>query len=218
MSPGQQRESQREGYTKQLKSRKKTNHTPSEVDKWTAIFRILFPHVPGTQIPSPFHDYEQPATLPTVREFKDYIIREIRLRILEILPPDPNKGSQMAGQGFQDQVAQSFGVTVEGLYHEYREIHQQGGTLATTPGFSESQDYTSFSSSPTQSQWLKPLENNDTTSDLMDFNFDFTLPCDKIACVGDIPEVPKILTGPADCELGQFNFGCGSSGPERPFR
>ncbi|KAI1779540.1 hypothetical protein F4818DRAFT_144336 [Hypoxylon cercidicola] len=61
----------------QLKSRKRTVTELSEVDKWKQTYRILFPHVLESQIPSPFYDYVRPRS-NILRDYQDYALQEIQ--------------------------------------------------------------------------------------------------------------------------------------------
>ncbi|KAI1428621.1 hypothetical protein F5Y12DRAFT_675602 [Xylaria sp. FL1777] len=74
---------------KQLKSRKRQSHVVSELDKWRAVFHILFEEVPKENIPSPFYEYEQ-LTMPTrpsheiFDKYEKYLLHEIPLQLRKI--------------------------------------------------------------------------------------------------------------------------------------
>ncbi|KAI1130130.1 hypothetical protein F5Y10DRAFT_290149 [Nemania abortiva] len=186
---------------RQLKSRKKKGHIVSEIDKWRAVFQILFPHVSADQIPSPFYEYEQ-LTSPTAQahetltQCEEYVLR-----------------------GLQQQAVESARAIVANLFQEFRTLQQQDMAPATTSVHGESQGHAGPSSSEAHTSRPDPMENNRAIFDLPEFDLDFLLGADgSLSLFQDVlrEDIPEAPTDPENCALKQSDSGYGSNNQERP--
>ncbi|KAI0528117.1 hypothetical protein F5B22DRAFT_21662 [Xylaria bambusicola] len=128
---------------RQLRSRKKKNHIVSEVDRWRATFQILFPHVLADEIPSPFYEYEQVSNSTrsheTLTECEEYVLREMPLRLQQILTPEFDRDFQIVEQSTRIRAIEHARVIIASLFQEFRRLRQQdaGPTTAPEPRGSE---------------------------------------------------------------------------------
>ncbi|KAI0540446.1 hypothetical protein GGR58DRAFT_130039 [Xylaria digitata] len=141
---------------KQLKSRKKKNHIVSEVDRWKAVFQILFPHVSADKIPSPFYEHGRLAdptmwAHETLNECEVYLLREIQPRLREILDSNFDREFQRIEESIINRVTKSTKTLIESLFQEFRDSHQQGTapTMISEPRGSQ----THASPSPSRDQF-----------------------------------------------------------------
>ncbi|KAK4209698.1 hypothetical protein QBC37DRAFT_485899 [Rhypophila decipiens] len=67
----------------QLRSRKRSVVSRSEVEKWRQVYMILFPRVHEKDVPSPFYEYAEvqqpqlPATSESLSDFQEYALQRI---------------------------------------------------------------------------------------------------------------------------------------------
>ncbi|KAF2965359.1 hypothetical protein GQX73_g8238 [Xylaria multiplex] len=148
---------------KQLKSRKKKNNIVSEVDRWNAVFQILFPHVSADQIPSPFYEHGRladPTMLAheTLNECEAYLLREIQPRLRKILDSNFDREFQSIEESIKNRATESTKTLIASLFREFRDLHQQGAAPTTISEPSGSQSDASPSPSRDQFSQTDSLE------------------------------------------------------------
>ncbi|KAI0875669.1 hypothetical protein GGS24DRAFT_499620 [Hypoxylon argillaceum] len=209
---------------RQLKSRKKKGHVVSETEKWRAVFQILFPHVPIDDIPSPYYDYGQ-LTSPTTKahealaECEEYFLRELPLRLREILVPEFDRDLQIIEQSLQKRAIESTKTILATLFQEFRKLQQHDTPPTMTQEPSGSQDHAGPSSSGAELSCLDAIDSHRMIFDSTEFNLDFLLGTDsglspfQDVQLEDIPEAP---TDPDNCTLKKSDSGYGSNNQEQP--
>ncbi|KAI1353483.1 hypothetical protein F5Y01DRAFT_53989 [Xylaria sp. FL0043] len=206
---------------RQLRSRKKKSHVVSEVDKWRAVFQILFPHVLPGEIPSPFYEYEQLAS-PTTRsngtltECEEFVLREIPLRLRKILTPEFDRDFQILEQSLKARAIEHTKTIIAGLFQEFRKLHQHGTVPTTTSESSEPQGHISLSQA--QSSWFDAPENSMNFLDVADLDIDFSFANEGLSLFGpvqlqDIDGTPRSRESSAQ---KRSDSGYESNNPERP--
>ncbi|KAJ8129302.1 hypothetical protein O1611_g4333 [Lasiodiplodia mahajangana] len=209
---------------KQLKSRKKKSHLVSDIDKWRAVFQILFPHVPTDQIPSPFYEYEQltsPASQAheTLTRCEEYVLRGLALQLREILVREFERDLQIIEQSLQQRAVESARAIVASLFQEFRTLQQQDRAPGTISGHGESQGHAGSSSSEAQPSRPDPMESHNIIFDAPEFDLDFLLGTDgslslfQGVLLEDIPQAP---TDSGNNALKQSDSGYGSNNQEQP--
>lgn len=197
-----------------LKSRKR-DKTLSEVDKWKAVFRILFPLVPADKIPSPF--YEQ-GPHEALTECEEYILREIPQRLQAILMPEFDRDLQIVEQSLRTRAIESTRIIIANLFQEYRNQHPHGTAPNTAPGANSSQQSHTDSISPQpQLSSQFSLDPNgfalNFDVDMVDFmEFGTSAPFENVQR-GEIPEAP---IDPANSAPKWSESGYGSMNPGPP--
>ncbi|KAI0864349.1 hypothetical protein F4860DRAFT_511208 [Xylaria cubensis] len=203
---------------RQLRSRKKKSHIVSEIDKWNAVYQILFPHVSPDNIPSPFYENET-HTYEALTECQEYILREIPLRLREILVPEFDRDFQIIEQSLQRRAIESTRTIVASLFEEFRKLHQQGTAPTMAPRPNESQDNAGPSSTQAQPFWLDPMEFSSIFSDQQDIEFNFALaPDGNLSLFDDVQlqDIPEAPTEPENSAQKKSDSGYESNNVERP--
>ncbi|KAH8893068.1 hypothetical protein GQ53DRAFT_840774 [Thozetella sp. PMI_491] len=80
----------------ELKSRKRVITGLSEVEKWKHTYRILFPLVPETEIPSPYYEYTDPRR-DSLSKYEEYSIRKMKGSLGPALEQEVAAGSDNTG-------------------------------------------------------------------------------------------------------------------------
>ncbi|KAI3326160.1 hypothetical protein HD806DRAFT_438400 [Xylariaceae sp. AK1471] len=207
---------------RQLRSRKKKSHAISEVDKWIAVFQILFPHVSEDKIPSPFYDYDQfpgstTHTYETLSECEQYVLREIPLRLREILVAEFDRDFQIIEQSLKRRAIESTSAIIASLFQEFRNLYQQDTIPITSSGPSTLQGHAGPSSTQALPSWFDSLESNRIFLDPAEFDFDFAFAADGSLPLFDdvqLEDIPR--PSPESCALKQSDSGYESNNPERP--
>ncbi|KAI0110832.1 hypothetical protein GGR51DRAFT_557833 [Nemania sp. FL0031] len=208
----------------QLRSRKKKGHPISEIDKWRAVFQILFPHVPADQIPSPFYEYEQltsPATPAheALTKCEEYVLCGLALQLREILTQEFERDWQIIGQSLQQQAVESAKTIVANLFQEFRTLQQQDRAPTTMSGPSESQSHAGPSSSDVHPSQPGLMGSHNIIFDAPEFDLDFLLGADGSLSLFQgvlLEDIPRALTDPENSALKQSDSGYGSNNQERP--
>ncbi|KAI0206765.1 hypothetical protein F4808DRAFT_454683 [Astrocystis sublimbata] len=200
---------------RQLKSRKKRSRVVSEIDKWKAVYQILFPHIPPERIPSPFYG-DEAHTHETLTECEEYILREIPLRLREILVPEFERDLQIVEQSLQRRTIELTRATLASLFQEFRNMHLQSSVSTMTPSSSEAQDQAGPSSSHAQSPWFEPGENR-SFLDFSMFDFDPIPPDGSLSLFDDVQleDIPQAPTGSGNSAFKQSDSGYDSNNIER---
>ncbi|KAI1302012.1 hypothetical protein F5Y03DRAFT_215068 [Xylaria venustula] len=161
---------------RQLRSRKKKSHVVSEVDKWRAVFQILFPHIMSDEIPSPFYEYDQLASSATrshetLTECEEFVLREIPLRLRKLLTLEFDRDFEIIEQSLRVRAIEHTKTLIASLFQEFRNLRQQDAAPAMTlqPG-----DHPGPSLSQAQSSWFNSPENCLSFLDAADLNVDFS--------------------------------------------
>ncbi|KAI0454375.1 hypothetical protein F5B21DRAFT_504475 [Xylaria acuta] len=207
---------------RQLRSRKKKSHIVSETDKWNAVYQILFPHVLLDKIPSPFYE-DETHTHEALTECEEYILREIPLRLREILVPEFDRDFQIIEQSLQRRAIESTRTIVASLFQEFRKLHQRGTIPTIAPMSSGSQDHAHAgpSSSQTRHRWFDSIESSGIALDqtVVDFDFDCAFAAGgSWPIFGDV-QLQDILAAPTDLgnsALKPPDSGYESNNVERP--
>ncbi|KAI1737003.1 hypothetical protein F4680DRAFT_236392 [Xylaria scruposa] len=202
---------------RQLRSRKKKSHIVSETDKWNAIYQILFPHVSSDSIPSPFYEYET-HTCEALTECEEYILREIPLRLREILVPEFDRNFQIIEQSLQRRAIESANTIIASLFEEFRKLHQQGTATTTTQRSSESLNHAGPSSMQAQSLWLDPMEFRSIFSDQQDTEFNSAHAPDGNSFLFDgvqLQDIPEAPTELGNCVRKKSDSGYESNNVEQ---
>ncbi|KAI0446990.1 hypothetical protein F4803DRAFT_426709 [Xylaria telfairii] len=204
----------------QLRSRKKKSHIMSEIDRWNTVYQILFPHVSSDKIPSPFYDEYETHTHEALTECEEYVLREIPLRLREILVPEFDRDFQIIEQSLQSRAIESTRTIVASLFQEFRNLHQQGTTTIATPMPGGSQDHAGSSLSQSQPSWPDPIESSSIFQNLSGFDFDFIFAGDGgLSVFGDVQlqDIPEAPTDPENCALKQSDSGYESNNADAPY-
>ncbi|KAI0549916.1 hypothetical protein F4679DRAFT_584149 [Xylaria curta] len=203
---------------RQLQSRKKKSHIVSETEKWNAVYQILFPHVSSDNIPTPFYEYET-HTCEALTECQEYVLREIPLRLREILALEFDRDFQIIEQSLQKRAIESTRTIIANLFEEFRKLHQQGPTPAMAPKSNESQDNAGPSSTQVQPFGLDLTEFSSIFSDQGDIDFNFALaPDGNLALFGDVQlqDIPEAPTELENCVQKKSDSGYESNNVEQP--
>ncbi|KAI0813413.1 hypothetical protein GGR55DRAFT_677054 [Xylaria sp. FL0064] len=206
---------------RQLKSRKKKSHIVSEIDKWRAVFQILFPHVLPDEIPSPFYEYGQLTSLTTrsngtLTECEEFVLREIPLRLRKILTPEFDRDFQILEQSLKARAIEHTKTIIAGLFQEFRKLHQHGTVPTTTSVSGESQGHIGLSQA--QSSWFDAPENSMNFLDVADLDIDFSFANEGLSLFGPV-QLQDIDGAPRDRESSaqkHSDSGYESNNPERP--
>ncbi|KAI1284140.1 hypothetical protein F5Y07DRAFT_385663 [Xylaria sp. FL0933] len=206
---------------RQLKSRKKKSHIVTEIDKWRAVFQILFPHVLPDEIPSPFYEYGQLASPTThsngtLTECEEFVLREIPLRLRKILTPEFDRDFQILEQSLKARAIEHTKTIIAGLFQEFRKLHQHGTVPTTTSEPSEPQGHISLSQA--QSSWFDAPENSMNFFDIADLDIDYSFADESLSLFGPV-QLQDIDGTPRDRESSaqkRSDSGYESNNPERP--
>ncbi|KAI2613769.1 uncharacterized protein GGS25DRAFT_516632 [Hypoxylon fragiforme] len=107
----------------ELKSRKRRVTELSEVGKWSSVYRILFPDVPQTDIPSPFYDYfEANSEVPSgsLSDYEEYAHREIDRGLRETLEHELETDLQITDDLQKAKAIRWFKKMQLRLLHEFK--------------------------------------------------------------------------------------------------
>ncbi|KAI1178133.1 hypothetical protein F4777DRAFT_145281 [Nemania sp. FL0916] len=198
-----------EDQAKQLKSRKKPRHIVSEVDKWRAVFQILFPHIPADTIPSPFYDPEESEakTQRTLSECKKYVLRELPLRLRAVMPHEYDR----------DLLIELTMGIVGDLFREFQDLRKiTPPNISPEPGESQGNTDPSPSEPLPEPSWFGSMDNGGTLFDPSDPDLifrdyiDFSMP--DGGQIGDNPELLAALEG---CPRRSSDSGPGLNNPEQ---
>ncbi|KAI0974137.1 hypothetical protein F4678DRAFT_424730 [Xylaria arbuscula] len=176
---------------RQLRSRKKKSHVVSEVDKWRAVFQILFPHILVEEIPSPFYDYDQVASSTarsheTLTECEEFVLREIPLRLRKILTLEFDRDFGIIEQSLKVRAIEHTKTLIASLFQEFRNLRQKDVTPAMTLRPGESQDPPGPSLSQAQSSWFNFPETYLSFLDAADLNVDFSFLDESVSFSEDV--------------------------------
>ncbi|KAI0431691.1 hypothetical protein F5Y09DRAFT_340390 [Xylaria sp. FL1042] len=205
---------------RQLKSRKKKSHIVSEVDKWRAVFQILFPHISADEIPSPFYEYGTHSN-SSLTECEEFVLREIPLRLRQILTPEFDRDFQILEQSLKARAIEHTKTIIAGLFQEFRKLHHHGAVSTTlTPEPSESQSHTGPSSlsQAQQPSWFDSPENNMDFLDAADLDIDFSFADESLSPFRPIQlqDIDGAQRDKESCARKHSDSGYESNNPERP--
>ncbi|KAK4212716.1 hypothetical protein QBC37DRAFT_465181 [Rhypophila decipiens] len=113
------------GQEARLKSRKKAITELSEVEKWKATFRILFPHVDDPDIPSPFYEYDQDSPPSSLSACEEYIVKEVPLRLRHILAPELDRDLNIVEEGLKRKAIDCLKTLLVDAFREFRKLDQK---------------------------------------------------------------------------------------------
>ncbi|KAK5629133.1 hypothetical protein RRF57_004848 [Xylaria bambusicola] len=200
----------------QLKARKKKSQIVSEVDKWRAAFQILFPHVPADEIPSPFYEYEQLVDVTsrsreTLTECEQYVLREIPLRLQQILTAEFDRDFQIVKQSLRTQAIEHTRTLVASLFQEFRDLRQQDTVPAAAQA---SQGHVDPTLSRAQSEYFSSIGIFDD----VELNWDFFSNDGSMAVFEDVQlqDVEAASVHGEDHAQKHSDSGYTSNNQERP--
>ncbi|TRX95876.1 hypothetical protein FHL15_003430 [Xylaria flabelliformis] len=169
---------------------------------------------------SDFKVYEyETHTYEALTECQEYVLREIPLRLREILVPEFDRDFQIIEQSLQRRAIESTRTIVASLFEEFRKLHQHGSAPAIVSRPNESQDNAGPSSTQTQPFCLDPMEFSSIFSDQQDIEFNYTLdPDGNLSLFDDVQlqDIPQAPTGSKNSAQKKSDSGYESNNKERP--
>lgn len=114
-----------------LKSRKRVVTELPEVEKWKQTYRILFPHVPGAQIPSPFYEYVESGS-KILTDYEEYALREIQGGLRPTLERELETNLNITGSASKQRAVELFEKMQLMLLQKFRNAYEQRITTPTT--------------------------------------------------------------------------------------
>ncbi|KAM7189588.1 hypothetical protein V8F33_009956 [Rhypophila sp. PSN 637] len=123
-----------------LKSRKKAMTELCEGEKWKAVFRILFPHVDDSDMPSPFYEDEDNAEPSSLSECEEYIVKEVPLRLRQILGPELDRDLSIVEEGLKRKAIDSLKTLLVEAFREFRQSKETTDTNQISSPFSNAQE------------------------------------------------------------------------------
>ncbi|KAF6816565.1 hypothetical protein CSOJ01_02947 [Colletotrichum sojae] len=172
---------------KKLRSRKKTAAKElTEAEKWTQVYKILFPDVREREIPSPYYTTEDAQT--TLGGYEDYLRRELPPLVRRQLEREVERELSFVEEGMKHKVIEIARNLQLALFRGYQQLEHQerGGGSSEGPspddastseaGASSSAFDTSPSTMTTQGTTPEvpdPLDIFTNDPSIPDFDFDF---------------------------------------------
>jgi hypothetical protein len=150
-------------------------------------------------------------------ECEQYVLREIPLRLREILVAEFDRDFQIIAHSLKQRAIESTSAIVASLFQEFRNLHLQDNVPTTSSGPSTLQGHAGPSLTQAQPSWFDSLESSRIFPDLTEIDFDFAFAAD-----GNLPpfedvqleDIPRPLS--ENCALRQSDSGYESNNPERP--
>ncbi|EXF83717.1 hypothetical protein CFIO01_07125 [Colletotrichum fioriniae PJ7] len=168
---------------KKLRSRKKTSAKElTEAEKWTQVYRILFPDVREREIPSPYHNAEDAEM--NLGGYEDYLRRELPPLVRRQLEKEVERELSFVEEGMKQKVidiARNLQLT---LFKGYQQLENQERGLQDTPSVDPS------SSSETGTSFFTATDTSPST----------------MTTSGTTPEIPDPLDIFGDPAIPDFDF------------
>ncbi|KAI0019341.1 hypothetical protein F4780DRAFT_450220 [Xylariomycetidae sp. FL0641] len=118
-----------------LKSRKATRGL-GEIEKWQAMYRILFPDVKDAAIPSPFHDEPSQARRPTqasLIEVEEFVLREVPLRLGQAFHPQAAGNLTVTELRLSQRAIERCKPLLADVFREFRQRHRASSASRPEP-------------------------------------------------------------------------------------
>ncbi|KAF9878159.1 hypothetical protein CkaCkLH20_04197 [Colletotrichum karsti] len=174
---------------KKIRSRKKTSGKElTEAEKWTQVYRILFPDVREREIPSPYYNTEDAQT--NLSGYEDYLRRELPTLVRRQLEVEVERELSFVEEGMKQKVIEIARNLQLTLFKGYQQLESQeregleeaspsaGDVLSTETGGLSS--FTTTNTSPstmttagTTPEIPDPLEIFGADPAIPDFDFNF---------------------------------------------
>ncbi|KAI8315536.1 hypothetical protein K4K59_001144 [Colletotrichum sp. SAR11_240] len=172
---------------KKLRSRKKTSGKElNEAEKWTQVYRILFPDVREREIPSPYYNTEDAQT--NLGGYEDYLRRELPTQVRRQLENEVEQQLSFVEEGMKQKVIEIARNLQLSLFKSYQQIEsQEQDTEGPSPsaGYVSSSEFgissfiatdtspSTMTTAGTTPEMPDPLEIFGGDPAIPDFNFDF---------------------------------------------
>ncbi|KAF5581794.1 Nicotinate-nucleotide diphosphorylase [Fusarium pseudocircinatum] len=117
-----------------LRSRKRANQKLTETEKWRRVFNILFPHILGDDIPSPFYDYSQVTQKEDdchtesgyLAQCEQYMLREVPQRLRQALGRELDRDMTIVEENLRRRAGDWVKTLLEEAFQELRQIRRLG--------------------------------------------------------------------------------------------
>ncbi|KAI0471278.1 hypothetical protein F4859DRAFT_515499 [Xylaria cf. heliscus] len=148
----------------------------------------------------------------------EYILREIPLRLGEILAAEFDRDIKIVERSLEMRATESTRTIVAGLLEEFRELHEEGTVPNVTPMLSTSQGHVGPRWPQDKFAWFGPTESSTIFPSLIDFDFLALAVDGGVSIFGDVQlqDTRQALTDPDNYTLKQSDSGYGSNSIEQP--